>query len=257
MNPAVGVYSGPRKSETGLCLEPLLQLQLPCLTMCRRWIMSIFPCHLVHQPTNERDISTALYPISNAVWQQFPLEICHFLPYSHSCSHLKGHTALMECAGSCIHREQEGLWEYPSTHCRLPDHQFQLLCLFSWFFLLQQNAVSKTHSCPSCLHHPLVLCEEDVPVDRWEQGRPMTYPAGINQHSPINTSAFLSLCLLSSSCRSRLHPLKTGKESTPRAISTLPGAGCEREKPIKRRFAVIRKGNNNPPLLLFAIETLQ
>lgn len=61
----------------------------------------------MHQPANKRDISTALYPIGNAAWQQFPLEICHSLPYSHSCSHLKGHVALMECAGSCSHTSQQ------------------------------------------------------------------------------------------------------------------------------------------------------
>lgn len=104
MNPAVGVCSGPRKSQTGLCLEPLLQLQLCCLIMCRkRWILSIFPHLLVHQPANKKDIPTALYLTGNAVWQQFPVEICPFLPHSHSCSHLKGHEALMECAGSCSH----------------------------------------------------------------------------------------------------------------------------------------------------------
>lgn len=58
------------------------------------------------------------------------------------------------------HRGQGRLWEDLSTLCRLLHHQFQLLCLFSWICFY----FSKTPSCQTCLHHPLVLCEENLPV---------------------------------------------------------------------------------------------
>lgn len=48
------------------------------------------------------EISTAVYLIHYAIWQQFNLEICPFLPYSHTSAFSYGPCSSRRC--SCTHR---------------------------------------------------------------------------------------------------------------------------------------------------------
>lgn len=251
MNSTVGVYLGPKKGLTGLCLKPLLQLQLCCLIMCRRrWILSIFPHLLVHQPANKRS-STALYPIGNAVWQQILLEICPFLPYCHSCFHVKSLEALMEWAGSCSHtcqqhRGQGGLWEDPSTHCRLLHHQSQLLCLVSrisftsaihWVqstFLpnLPSPSISPLRRGSACGQMPSAALRtgQSHDLSSWDKGTGQSHD--LSSH------------------------WKQGRKGQQDLNALFLVLGVKQRKAIKRKFAGVRKRNNSPSLLLFAREIL-
>lgn len=100
-------------------------------------------CVSFHQPPNERGISAALHPISYVTWQQFPLEICPLLPYSHSCFHSKGHVALVEYAHSCTHsflqhRRHECLWEEPHVPPQAAQPPIPIALSFSlaWAYLI-------------------------------------------------------------------------------------------------------------------------
>lgn len=217
--------------------------------MCRRrWILSIFPHLLVHQPANKRDISTALYPIGwdccLAATSLRNLPFPSLFPLLFSLEGPRGSDGMCWLLQPHLPAAQGtgGLWKDPSTHCRLLHHQFQLLCLFSWgFFTSAVHGIQNTFlPSPSSVRR----CAWGHHQQHWEWVRTMIYPAGIreqdtatiypariNQHSPTNTSAF-SIFSLS---RLRLHPLKTGKERIPRAKSTLADAGCEREEGHKEK----------------------